>query len=98
MASTAEASSKDSPAARLAEQHAAHHVTVEDVVDQDDIEHPPPPHDSATPPPAANGTNGVMSAKAAGKQKEKPGVLDTQDEEAFPSLGAPTKSAATKAP
>lgn len=100
MSSTAEASTTDNsktPAQLLAEQHAGHHVTVEDEVDQDDIDHPPPSHGETPATTATNGANGLMSAKAAGKQKEKPTVLDTQDEEAFPTLGAATKPS-TKAP
>ncbi|KIX05983.1 uncharacterized protein Z518_03957 [Rhinocladiella mackenziei CBS 650.93] len=99
--STADAnfSTGKTPAQLMQEQHEAaeaHQVTVEDVVDEDDIEHPPPSHlhveeaDEAT----TNGTgNAPMSAKAAGKQKtsEQPSVLDTQSEEAFPTLGATAK-------
>lgn len=98
MASSVSVSAEKTPAQLLAEQHAAHHATVEDTVDQDDIEHPPPSQPATATAPATNGTNGPLSAKAAGKQKEKPSVLDTQDEEAFPSLGGPSKPATTKAP
>lgn len=103
MASTIEAPTADStksPAQLLAEQHESHHVTIEDVEDEDDIAHPPPHHgQTGTPDNNGTGTNGVMSAKAAGKQKasEKSGFIDTQDEEAFPTLGAGIKPAA-KAP
>ena len=99
MSSTAEAGK--TPAQLMAERdaaHEAHPVTVEDVVDEDDIEHPPPPHIEGAPEPVTNGSNGMMSAKSAGKQKEKPSVLDTQDEEAFPTLGAPSKPAAQAPP
>lgn len=80
------------PAQLMQEQHdaaAGHKVTVEDVVDEDDIQHPPPAHTEQTEQAAPVPTNGVMSAKAAGKQKasEKLGAIDTQDEEAFPALG-----------
>ncbi len=82
----------------LHEAAETHRPTVEDVVDEDDIEHPPPPHtDTKEKEPAPTPSSGAMSAKAAGKQKatEKLGVLDTQDEEAFPSLGpAPKPTAA----
>ena len=84
------------PAQLMQEQHEAatadHHATVEDTVDEEDIAHPPPPHAPSTEE-SAPATNGMMSAKAAGKQKatEKLGVLDTQDEKAFPSLGPATK-------
>jgi transcription antitermination factor NusA-like protein len=90
MAATADAKT---PAQLMQEQHDAaegHRVTVEDVVDEDDVEHPPPPH-----------TNGAtMSEKAAGKQKasDKPPTLDTQSEEAFPSLGAGPKPTVSPAP
>lgn len=83
------------PAQQLMEKHAAenaHVPTVEDTVDEDDILHPPPstsPTDStaqATAPP--------LSEKAAGKQKARDNVnesaLNTQSEEAFPALGAPS--------
>lgn len=87
------------PAQLMQEQHDAaaadHHVTVEDVVDEDDVEHPPPsaPVKTEDPAPPAS-TNGVMSAKAAGKQKasEMVGAIDTQDEEAFPALGSGSKA------
>lgn len=94
MASSADASTSDkTPAQLMAERDAAHshNVTVEDVIDEDDIQHPPPSQSKAD---SAVTTNGTMSAKAAGKQKEKPSVLDTQDEEAFPSLGPAPKSTA----
>jgi predicted PilT family ATPase len=92
------------PAQLMQEQHEAeaqHHVTVEDVVDEDDIEHPPPPH-AHTEDPETGHKNGasMMSEKAAGKQKapEKAPVLDTQSDEAFPALGAATKTAAPRQP
>ena len=95
------ATSAKTPAQLMQEQHEAaeaHRPTVEDVVDEDDIEHPPPALPAAKEEgPAPVPTNGLMSTKAAGKQKatEKLGVIDTQDEEAFPSLGpAPKPTAA----
>lgn len=101
----ASSSSTKTPAQLMQEQHEAaevHHVTIEDVPDEDDIQHPPPPHHAAeeTDNTTPNGTDSVpMSAKAAGKQKasDKPNVLDTQSEEAFPALGASTKPAAAPA-
>lgn len=109
-ADPAVASGAKTPAQLLQEQHEAtesHHVTVEDVVDEEDVAHPPPPenHHLSQPATAAssNGVNGTsdvpLSAKAAGKQKasDKPAALDTQSEEAFPSLGASTKSPAPPA-
>ncbi|KAK5102713.1 hypothetical protein LTS08_003513 [Lithohypha guttulata] len=98
---TIEASVGKTPAQLMAERdaaQAAHHVTVEDVVDEEDIEHPPPSQQTgaatATESPATNGSAGVMSTKAAGKQKEKPDVLNTQDEDAFPTLGGQSKPTA----
>jgi hypothetical protein len=89
--------SEPSPAALLQQRHAqdeAHRPTIEDVVDEDDLEHPPP---SVNPTQQqADQTGPVLSEKAAGKQKAKeptpsakPAVaaLDTQSEEAFPALG-----------
>ncbi|KAK4945406.1 hypothetical protein LTR10_015301 [Elasticomyces elasticus] len=100
----ASSSSTKTPAQLMQEQHEAaesHHVMVEDVVDEDDIQHPPPPHhDAEETDNVPNGTSDApMSAKAAGKQKasDKPTVLDTQSEEAFPTLGASTKPAAAPA-
>jgi len=99
MASTADASTEKTPAQLLAEQHAAHHATVEEVPDEEDVAHPPPSHSAEGEATPNTATNGIMSTKAAGKQKEKPSVLDTHDEEAFPSLGpAPKAATATQAP
>lgn len=71
------------PAQKLMEQH-DHHVTVEDVPDEEDLAHPPPTASDAS----------ALSEKAAGKQKaddapvpaKKP-ALNTSSEEAFPALG-----------
>lgn len=87
------------PAQLMQEQHEAactHKVTVEDVVDEEDIEHPPPSAPAKTEQSAPITSNGMMSAKAAGKQKasEMVGAIDTQDEEAFPSLGSGPKAPA----
>ena len=89
MASEATASSATqglTPAQQLMEQH-DHHVTIEDVPDEEDIAHPVP---SAQ-------VDAGLSDKAAGKQKaddaavpakkaNKP-TLNTSSEEAFPALG-----------
>lgn len=84
------------PAQLLMAKHAealAHQPTIEDVVDEEDLAHPTASSETS----AAPTTNGAsMSAKAVGKQKEAPSApaakpkpaLDTQSEEAFPSLGA----------
>ncbi|PVI02859.1 hypothetical protein DM02DRAFT_670264 [Periconia macrospinosa] len=76
------------PAQKLMEQH-DHHVTVEEVVDEEDIIHPPP---SAGPNKDSDGA--AVSDKAAGKQKaqdapapKKGPALNTSSEEAFPALG-----------
>ena len=91
MASEAVASSATeglTPAQQLAQQHEnnGHHVTIEDVPDEEDIAHPPPS--------SAAKSDAPLSEKAAGKQKadepapapKKP-ALNTQSEEAFPALG-----------
>ena len=94
------AGSAKTPAQLMQEQHeaaATHRPTVEDVPDEDDVEHHPPPQAAAKEEePAPAPSNGPMSAKVVGKQKatEKLGVLDTQDEEAFPSLGPASKAPA----
>lgn len=80
-------------AQKLQQEHAAaegHHVTVEEVVDED-----LKPHAGSDGPADTS----ALSEKAAGKQKEtapyasKP--LDTQSRELFPELGGP-KSQTTK--
>ena len=91
MASEAVASSAPeglTPAQKLMQEHADHHVTVEDVVDEEDVAHPPPAAKSA------DDGSAPLSEKAAGKQKadaapaapKKP-ALNTSSEEAFPALG-----------
>lgn len=88
MASTIELSAAE----KLQQEHAqaaeGHHVTVEEVVDED-----LKPHANSVDAPAAG-----LSDKAAGKQKEtapapgpkpKAAVLDTQSRELFPELGGP---------
>ncbi|KPI40059.1 Vigilin 1 [Cyphellophora attinorum] len=90
-------SSGKTPAQLMQEQHEAaesHRPTVEDVVDEEDIEHPPPSASYAAGDDSA-ATNGT-SSKAAGKQKasEMVGAIDTQDEEAFPALGSNSKAPA----
>lgn len=90
------ASQEMSAAQKLQQEHAAegHHVTVEDVVDEDlNLQNGSA---SSTDLPA-------LSEKAAGKQKENASAptksattLDTQSRELFPDLGGP-KPQATKA-
>ncbi|KAJ4349631.1 uncharacterized protein N0V89_008247 [Didymosphaeria variabile] len=80
------------PAQKLMEQH-DHHVTVEDVVDEDDLTHPPP--SAALKSDAIDSAAAPLSEKAAGKQKandtaapaKKAAGLNTASEEAFPALG-----------
>ncbi|KAI9690922.1 MAG: hypothetical protein M1822_008542 [Bathelium mastoideum] len=83
------------PAQQLMERHAAeitHNPTVEDTVDEDDILHPPPSASLTDSTPQT--TAPTLSEKAAGKQKAKDkaseSFLNTQSEEAFPALGAPS--------
>ncbi|KAL5118627.1 hypothetical protein ACEQ8H_003478 [Pleosporales sp. CAS-2024a] len=70
------------PAQKLMQEH-DHHVTVEDVPDEEDVAHPAPSSKSDAP----------LSEKAAGKQKAddapapKRPALNTSSEEAFPALG-----------
>ena len=80
----------------LKEKHEAvegiHKPTVEDEIDEEDIQHPPP---SALTPHAVN--PGGLSEEAAGKQRaktppKKVTVLDTQSEELFPALGGGSKA------
>ncbi|POR33845.1 Vigilin 1 [Tolypocladium paradoxum] len=85
----------ESAAQKLAQIHAEapHHVTVEDVPDED------------APTKSTNDASGSwaapMSAKTAGKQKESQGpksALDTQSHELFPELGAAKGKTANVAP
>lgn len=91
------ASQEISAAQKLQQEHAAegHHVTVEDVVDEDLN---PQTGSAAIPDPS------VLSEKTAGKQKEnappptKSATLDTQSRELFPDLGGPKPQATKAAP
>ena len=100
------ASASKTPAQLMQEQHEAaenHKVTIEDAVDEDDVQQPGPPPAAAILEEATSSapapTNGMMSAKVAGKQKasEMMGGIDTHDEEAFPSLGSGPKPAVPRA-
>lgn len=92
------------PAQMLLAKHNAeedHHVLVEDVVDEDDVQHPPPSatHPAETEADTVAGAPRPMSEVAKGKQKtvepEEPPkkqagpALNTDSEEAFPALGPP---------
>lgn len=81
--------SSKSPAALLSEQHEKHNVTIEDVVDEDDIQHPPP---SSAVNPTIN-QSAETAAPAAPAPKKAP-VFDVQSEELFPALGGGPKSKA----
>ena len=78
------------PAEKLKARHAAsgadhvHNPTVEEVVDQEDLDHPPPAAET-------NATDAAeSSATAAGRDRRpKPEPLNLNSEEAFPSLGGP---------
>lgn len=95
-ADSATSGSTKTPAQLMQEKHEAaeaHRASVEEVVDEDDLQHPPPSH-HVEEEAIVNGAGNVpLSAKAAGKQKasDKPPVLDTQSEEAFPALGPASK-------
>ena len=97
MASPSTVEPTKSAAELMQEKHEAvpdHHATIEDVVDEDDVEHPPPPHVDQSTDQSVNGLNNQpMSTKAAGKQRASgtPTTLDTNDEEAFPALGGGPK-------
>lgn len=102
------------PAQKLMERHGedSHNPTVEEVIDQEDIDHPPPSMVASTAStneaaPSAPTPAEPLSDKAAGKQpatdtpapksRGSQAPLDTQSEELFPALGAP-KSRAAAAP
>jgi KH domain len=84
----------------LREKHEAveaHNPTVEDDLDEEDIQHPPP---SSLISPVANSSG--FSEEAAGKQRadaapKKAPVLDTKSEDLFPSLGGGPKARAAPA-
>lgn len=95
-ADSATSASTKTPAQLMQEKHdaaEAHRASVEEVEDEDDVQHPPPSHHHEEEVNGTGAGNGPMSAKAAGKQKasDKPSVLDTQSEEAFPALGPASK-------
>lgn len=81
-----------SPAALLSEQHARdekHTVTVEDTVDEEDIQHPPP-SSIAKPSPSESSEAAVPPVS----KPTKAPALDVQSEELFPALGSGPKSKA----
>ncbi|OKL56324.1 hypothetical protein UA08_08394 [Talaromyces atroroseus] len=82
--------SSKSPAALLSEQHEKHNVTVEDTVDEDDIQHPPP---SSIAKQSASESSEAAAPPAAPKPARAP-AFDVQSEELFPALGSGPKSKA----
>ena len=100
------------PAQKLQEKHnadAAHHATVEEDIDEEDIKHPPPSMQiESLNAEATRPAPDSVSEKVAGKQKtkEEPDAAslkmklnsqptpDTKSEEAFPALGSGPKSKA----
>lgn len=95
-----------SRAAMLEEQHAideAHKATVEDVVDEDDIQHPPPSAAQVTEPTSSAPSQAPTppAVKTPAAPKAAPGkapALDVQSEELFPALGSGPKPKAPAAP
>ena len=88
------------------EANASHNPMVEEVVDEEDVEHPPPSMEVAAklaPGPILDDAAEPLSEKAAGKRKAEPepaagqpkqkgnAPLNTQSEEAFPALGSGPK-------
>lgn len=65
------------PAQKLQEKHdadAAHRATIEDVIDEEDIQHPPPSRQDVSEPqatPPQQSASGTMSEKVAGKRKAR---------------------------
>ncbi|KAL1970018.1 hypothetical protein VTN77DRAFT_6423 [Rasamsonia byssochlamydoides] len=97
--------SSKSPAALLSEQHArdeAHKVTVEDVPDEDDIQHPPPSSlaKGGAPDAAKDATPEAGSTAPAPEPKKtsKTPAFDVRSEELFPALGSGPKSKAASVP
>jgi hypothetical protein len=93
-AATSSAPEGLTPAQKLMQEH-DHHVSIEDVPDEEDLAHPAPSTAKSDAP---------LSEKAAGKQKaddtpapKKP-ALNTSSEEAFPALGPVKPRAQAVAP
>ena len=84
-------------AAQHSEQDTSHKATVEDVQDEEDLQHPPPSASVEDRKPNAPSTAPATPPAAAPKPKERP-AFDVQSEELFPALGGPkpkTPAAAT---
>ena len=90
-----------SPAELLQEKHEreARAVTVEDVIDEDDVQHPPPAAasqaaSSSLPESKRKETETPAPESVATKPATTKPVLDVRSEEAFPALGGGPKPAA----
>lgn len=87
------------PAQRLMQQHITddhtppHKVEIEEVIDQEDLEHPPPSSSSKPGITSAQASTGQSAAK-----KPLGPSIDTQSDEAFPALGTPTPRSTTATP
>ncbi|KAI9887736.1 MAG: hypothetical protein M1823_000485 [Watsoniomyces obsoletus] len=97
---------------RKHEAEQAHHVTVEETIDEEDILHPPPSASRTSVDEGAPNDqtpHAPLSEKAAGKQRasgesptssaksdEKKNVLDMTSHEAFPQLGSGTAGGASR--
>ncbi|KAJ5671732.1 hypothetical protein N7507_000859 [Penicillium longicatenatum] len=94
-------------AAMLEEQHTRedHRVTVEDVIDEEDLKHPPPSslvnnHSSAPVDPVLDSTTQAETATPSPISKpavKKTPAFDVQSEELFPALGSGPKPTAPAA-
>ena len=88
-----------SMAAVLEEQHArdnAHKPTVEDAVDEDDVQHPPPSSlvkENQQPSAPAPAEPAIPSPAPQPAPKKAP-TLDVRSEESFPALGSGPKPTA----
>ncbi|KAF2670331.1 hypothetical protein BT63DRAFT_386720 [Microthyrium microscopicum] len=83
------------PAEQLRMRHAAnepHNPTVEDVVDEEDVQHPPALHASSDPVTASSSSDPTGKPPVDVPSRPKKAPLNVNSEEAFPSLG-PSKPA-----
>jgi hypothetical protein len=87
-----------------AQHEEAHKVTVEDVVDEEDLKHPPPSANkqqqpSAAPPilEAVTPVESTAPSPAPKPPVKKSPAFDVQSEELFPALGSGPKPAAPAA-
>jgi hypothetical protein len=104
---TANGGASKSLAAMLEAQHEeAHKVTVEDVVDEEDLKHPVPSANKLAAPPILEAVTPVESTApspapapvpASKPAAKKSPAFDVQSEELFPALGSGPKPAAPAA-